>query len=83
MKLFAEPQSTKWNKIGFVLKIDSQSLQRHGRLPKGTGKGRDGLGVWAWLMHTVVHGRTGQREPAVQHRELYPLLCDNPFGKRI
>ena len=25
----------------------------------------DGLGVWDWLMHTVIIGMTGQQEPAI------------------
>ena len=32
---------------------------------------RDGLGIWDWHRHARVHGKTGQRAPAVQHRVLY------------
>ena len=47
------------------------------------GGRRDGLGVWDWRMHTEEYGMTGQRAPAGQHRDLYPVFCDNLCGKRI
>ena len=35
-------------------------------LPKGKGgRGRDGLGVWDWHMHSKVCGMDGQWEAAV------------------
>ena len=34
-------------------------------------------------MHTKVYVMIGQPGPAVQHRELYPVFCDNLCGKRI
>ena len=42
--------------------------------------GGDGLGIWDWHLHTVVYGMTGQQGPAVQHREHYPIFCDNLCG---
>ena len=39
---------------------------------------RDELGVWDWHMHTEVYGMIGQWGPA---RELYPIICDNLYGK--
>ena len=47
------------------------------------GSGRDGLGVWDWHRHTEVHGMIDQWGPAVEHRELCPVFCDNLHGKRI
>ena len=44
---------------------DSQTMKTNLWLPKGTGGGRDGLGVWLWHMHTVVYEMTGQQRPAV------------------
>ena len=44
--------------------------------------GREGLGVWDWYMHTIIYGIDGPPGPAVLHRELYPILCDNLHGKR-
>ena len=35
------------------------------------------------VMHTEVYGIIAKRGPAVQHRELYPIFCDNPYGERI
>ena len=26
---------------------------------------------------------TGQQRPGVEHRELYPMFCDNLYGKRF
>ena len=43
----------------------------------------DGLGLWDWHMHTEVYGMTGQKGPAVQHRELYPVFCDALCGERV
>ena len=69
------------NEFICTTETNSQTL-RNLRLPKGTGcgGGQNGLGVWDW--HMCI-GMTGQQEPAVQHRELYPIFCDNLFGKRI
>ena len=47
------------------------------------GRGRDGLRVWDWHMHIEVYGMTGQWGPAVWHRELYQIFCDNLCEKRI
>ena len=47
------------------------------------GEGREGLEVWDWQMHTEVYGMNGQQGPAVEHRELYPVFCDDLCGKRI
>ena len=41
------------------------------------------LGVGDWHMHTVGDEMTGQQETAVQHRDLYPVFCDNLYGKII
>jgi len=49
-------------------------------LPKGIGAG-EGLGLWDWHMPTEVYGMTSQQGPAIQHRELYPIFCDNLMGK--
>ena len=44
-------------------------------------KGKDELQLWDWHMHTEVHGMTGQQGLAVQHREFYPIFCENLCGK--
>lgn len=41
------------------------------------GDGWDGLGVWDWCVHTEVYEMTAPWGPALQHRELYPISCDN------
>ena len=45
--------------------------------------GWHGLGVWDWHIHTVVYGMIGQRGPAVEHRKVYSIFCDNLCGKII
>ena len=40
-----------------------------------------GFGIW--YIHAEVNGIIGPRGPPVQHRELYPVFCDNLYGKRI
>ena len=58
------------NYLVYREKTDPQTLKTNLWLPKGTGGGRDGLGVGDWHMQTEVYGMIGQRGPAVQHREL-------------
>ena len=50
------------------------------QLPKGTGGMDLGYGTGTG---TLRQGKTGPQEPSVQHRELYPVFCDHPSGKRI
>ena len=61
---------------------DSQTLKNLW-LPKGIGGGWEGLGVQDWQRHTEVDGTIGQQGPAIQHRELYPIFCNDLCGKRI
>ena len=44
---------------------------------------RDELGIWDWEILSEVYGIIGQRGPAVEHRVLYPILCDNLCRERI
>ena len=51
---------------------------------QGEGWGRDSQGVWDGHGHTAVFNMENQQGPAVQHRELCPILCNNlmvPRGK--
>ena len=45
--------------------------------------GRNGPGGWDWHVHTEVCGMTGQWGPAVEHRELHPIFCNDLCGERI
>ena len=47
--------------------------------PKGTGPGADG--VWDGHRRPEVYGVTGQRGPAVEHRELYPVFWNHLGGE--
>ena len=69
MNLFVEQKQTH------RLQKQTYSYQR------GEVEEKDGLGIWDWDMHTIVYGMDGQRGPAVQHRELYSIFCDNLYGE--
>ena len=71
------------NELFYKTGTDSQTLKTNLCLPKGKGVGMDRLGVWFGPMHTSVYGADSQQGPAVQHRELYSVLYDNPYGQRI
>ena len=44
-------------------------------------RGRDGLGVWDWHMHTEVYRMIDKWGPAVLHRELYQYSVITHVGK--
>ena len=68
----------------FVEQKQTHRLKTNLWLPKGAGEERmDGLGVWDWHLHTKVYEIIGQQGPAVQHKELHPIFCDNLCRKRI
>ena len=59
--------------------------QRHRRREQTCGHGGgerewDELGDWDWHIHTTMCKIDSQWEPAVQHRELSSLLCDDLDG---
>ena len=45
----------------------------------GWGWWTGGLGL---VTHMEIHEKIGQRGPAIEHRELDPVFCDNLCGKR-
>ena len=62
--------------------IGSQALKTNLWLPKGAVvKGEMGWGFGSGIC-TLVYGMIGKWGPAVQHRDLYPVFCDGPYGKR-
>ena len=71
MNLFAEQRLTDFEK-------EPMSCQK-GQV----GRGRDGLGIWDWHMHTDIYRMIGQQGPVIQHREVYPIFYDNLCGQRI
>ena len=77
-----EPKKKDTNELICRTEANSQTLKNLWLL-KGTGGGRDGMGVWDWQMHSEVYEMIGQQGPAVWHRELSPIFCDNLCGKRI
>ena len=44
---------------------------------------RDKSGAWGEHTHTTIHKTDNQQGPTVQHREIYPIFCDNLYEKRI
>ena len=58
-------------------------FEKHDYQRGQVGCGVDGLEIWDWHLQADVYGMIGQWGPAVQHRELYPLFCDNLCGNRI
>ena len=59
-----ESKKKDTNKLIYRTETDSHTLKNLW-LPKGTGGGRDGLGVWDQHMHNVVYGMIGHWGPAV------------------
>ena len=47
----------------------------------GGGWVREGLRVWDQQMQTSKYRMDKQQGPTVQHRELYSISCDKPYGK--
>ena len=48
----------------------------------GGGQG-DKLGDWNGHIHTTICKIDNQQGPTVEHRELYSILCNGLYGKRI
>ena len=44
---------------------------------------RDSYGVWDGYVHTAIFKMDDQQEPAVQHRELCPMLCGSLDGRGV
>ena len=66
----------------FTEQKQTQNLKTNLWLPKDRWWG-DRMGIWGWHMYTVVYVMIYQQAPAVQHRDFYPIFCDNLYGKRI
>ena len=60
---------------------DSQTQRTDLWLPKGKGRGRDGLAVWDQQMQTLIYRMDKQEGPTVQHSELCSISCENHNGK--
>ena len=72
------------NELICSTKTESQTLKTNLWLPEETGcRGRDGLGVCHWQVHTAVYEMTGKLGSAVQHREHSSIFCDGLCGRRI
>ena len=50
---------------------------------KGERVGRDKLGVWDEQIQATIYKINKQQGPTAQHRELYSILCNYLYGKRI
>ena len=45
--------------------------------------GEDKLGLWNGHTHTIVYEIDNQQGPTVYNRELYSIVCNDLYGKRI
>ena len=75
-----------WSSLGIIMQNRNRLTDFENNLVVTKGERRWGGGVlevWDWHMHTVVYGIVGQQEPAVYHKELYPIFCDDLYGKRV
>ena len=66
------------NKPIYKTERDSLTQRAYFWLPRAKWGGRDGLGVWGWLMQTITFRMDKQQGPNVQHWELYPISGDKP-----
>ena len=59
-------------------------ISNSSKLVKGKGRGGEGwiggLGMAKAFVYTFVCGMDDQWGPAVWHRELYSMFCDNLYG---
>lgn len=68
------------NELNYKTKADSRTWkQTYGCQRGGAEAGWTGVGDSH--VYTVVQGMHGQWGPAVEHRELDSIVCDNPYGK--
>ena len=51
-----------------------------GQVDRGGRRGLGALGEWHWYIYTAVCETDSEWEPAVQHRELSSVLCDDLEG---
>ena len=45
--------------------------------------GEDKLGRWNGHTHTTVYEIDNQQGPTLDHTELYSIICNDLYGKRI
>ena len=70
------------NELTYKIETDSQTQETNLWLQKGKG-GRDKLGVWDQQIQTTIYKVDKQQDTTVQHRELYSILYNGLYGKRI
>ena len=63
-------------------KTDSQISRTDLWLPRGRGRGRDGVGGWGQQMQSPAERMHTEQGPSVQHREPHSMSCAKPQRKR-
>ena len=58
-------------------KQNNKHREQTGGCQGGGSWGRDGVGVWGQQMSAFICRMDKQQGPAVQHRELYSIFCNN------
>ena len=71
------------NELIYKTETDLIDFENKPMVAKGETWGRDKLGAWDEHTHTTVYQTDNQQVPAVEHGELYSILCNNLNGKRI
>ena len=63
--------------------IKQKQTHRHRKQTAGyqRGRGAANSGVWASQIHSTIYKTEKQQGPAVQHRELCSILCNNLKSK--
>ena len=69
-------QENDTNELIQKIEINAQTQKTNLQLPKEKG-GRDKLGVQDYQIHTIIYKTDKQQGPTIQHRELYPIPCNN------
>ena len=62
-----------------------KQIHRHRKQTCGYQRGKvegDTVGDWDGRMHTSIFKIDNQHGPAIEHRELYLILCNDLYGKR-
>ena len=73
----------KWHKWTYLQNRNRLTDIEDELMLLGGNGGGERLGVWDWHVHTAIFKIDNQQGPAVQHRELCSILCNNLNGKRI
>ena len=62
--------------------LQNKQTHRHRKQIYGYQKGKTGINQeFGIKIHTTIYKIDNQQGPTIQHRKLYPIFCNNPYGK--